>query len=55
MENLQYMYMIHLLEEVYFIQEGEIRYIGDVETIRAEKQISLDELYREVYRRWRLY
>ena len=40
-----------LLDEVYFIQAGEIRYIGDVETIRAEKQISLDELYREVYRR----
>ena len=40
-----------LLDEVYFIQEGEIRYIGDVEAIRAEKQMSLDELYREVYRR----
>jgi len=40
-----------LLDEVYFIRDGEIRYIGDVETIRAEKQMSLDELYREVYRR----
>ncbi len=40
-----------LLDEVYFIQDGEIRYVGDVETIRAEKQMSLDELYREVYRR----
>jgi len=40
-----------LLDEVYFIKEGEIRYIGDVEAIRAEKQMSLDELYREVYRR----
>lgn len=40
-----------LLDEVYFIRDGEIRYMGDVETIRAEKQMSLDELYREVYRR----
>lgn len=40
-----------LLDEVYFIQDGEIRYVGDVETIRAERQMSLDELYREVYRR----
>ncbi|KAF1083754.1 ABC transporter ATP-binding protein YtrB [Sporotomaculum syntrophicum] len=40
-----------LLDEVYFIRDGEIRYIGDVETIRAEKKMSLDELYREVYRR----
>lgn len=40
-----------LLDEVYFILDGEIRYMGEAETIRLEKKMSLDELYREVYRR----
>ncbi len=40
-----------LLDEVYFIREGQVKAMGDVETIRAERNVSLDELYREVYRR----
>ena len=43
--------MERLLDEVYFIREGEVQAMGDVETIRESKNISLDELYREVYRK----
>lgn len=40
-----------LLDEVYFIRDGQIKAIGNVETIREERNLSLDELYREVYRK----
>ncbi|MFB0958463.1 ABC transporter ATP-binding protein [Clostridiaceae bacterium HFYG-1003] len=40
-----------LLDEVYFIRDGQVRAMGDVEAIRADRQVSLDELYREVYRK----
>lgn len=40
-----------LLDEVYFIREGAIRYMGDAKALREGHQMSLDELYREVYRR----
>ena len=40
-----------LLDEVYFIRDGEIKAMGNVETIREERNLSLDELYREVYRK----
>lgn len=40
-----------LLDEVYFINDGIVQYMGAAEDLRAEKHMSLDELYREVYRR----
>lgn len=40
-----------LLDEVYFINDGEIKYMGAAEDLRNEKHMTLDELYREVYRR----
>ena len=40
-----------LLDEVYFIRDGQIKAMGNVETIREERNLSLDELYREVYRK----
>lgn len=40
-----------LLDEVYFIKEGHVQAMGDVEKLRAERGLSLDELYREVFRR----
>lgn len=40
-----------LLDEVYFIRDGHIKAMGNVETIREERNLSLDELYREVYRK----
>lgn len=43
--------MERLLDEVYFIRDGQVQSMGDVETIRETKNISLDELYREVYRK----
>jgi ABC-2 type transport system ATP-binding protein len=43
--------MERMLDEVYFIREGQVQAMGDVETIRETKNISLDELYREVYRK----
>jgi ABC-2 type transport system ATP-binding protein len=43
--------MERLLDEVYFILEGEVQAMGDVESIRENRNISLDELYREVYRK----
>ncbi len=43
--------MERLLDEVYFIRDGQIQAMGDVETIRENKNMSIDELYREVYRK----
>lgn len=43
--------MERLLDEVYFIREGEVQAMGDVESMRENRNISLDELYREVYRK----
>lgn len=40
-----------LLDEVYFIREGRIKSMGSVEAIREERNISLDEMYREEYRK----
>lgn len=40
-----------LLDEVYFINDGDIKYMGAAEDLRNEKHMTLDELYREVYRR----
>lgn len=43
--------MERLLDEVYFIRDGHIQAMGDVESIRENKNLSIDELYREVYRK----
>lgn len=43
--------MERLLDEVYFIRDGQVQAMGDVETLRETKKLSLDELYREVYRK----
>lgn len=43
--------MERLLDEVYFIRDGQIQAMGDVETLRETRKLSLDELYREVYRK----
>lgn len=39
-----------LLDEVYFIRDGVVKYIGDADTVRNEKNQTLDEIYREVYK-----
>lgn len=44
-----------LLDEVYFIRNGVVKYMGEAETLRAENSQSLDELYRDVYKTERNY
>ncbi|WP_123054854.1 ABC transporter ATP-binding protein [Clostridium sp. JN-1] len=39
-----------LFDEVVFISNGEIVLQGDAEELRREKQVSIDELYREVFK-----
>ena len=38
-----------LLDEVYFLKEGQIELCGNAEDLRIERGITLDELYREVF------
>lgn len=38
-----------ILDEVYFLKEGNIELFGSAETLRNEKKMTLDELYREVF------
>ncbi|MDO5147208.1 MAG: ABC transporter ATP-binding protein [Eubacteriales bacterium] len=40
----------NILDEVVFIQDGNIRMQEEVETIRSEKGKSVDDLFREVFR-----
>ena len=39
-----------LLDEVVFLDQGQIKLAGEAETLRSEKQMSIDEIFREVYR-----
>lgn len=39
----------NLLDEVYFLKKGKIQLSGNTEDLRSEKNMSLDELYREVF------
>lgn len=39
-----------LLDEVVFLDQGQIRLAGEAEALRSEHQKSIDELFREVYR-----
>lgn len=39
-----------LLNEVYFIKEGIIKYIGDAQKVREEQDMSIDEYYRIIYK-----
>lgn len=39
-----------LLDEVVFLDHGQIRLAGEAETLRLEYQKSIDEIFREVYR-----
>lgn len=38
-----------LLDEVHFLKEGKIELSGNTEELRDEKNMTLDELYREVF------
>jgi ABC-2 type transport system ATP-binding protein len=38
-----------ILDEVYFLKEGKIVLSGNTEDIRIEKEMTLDEVYREVF------
>ncbi len=38
-----------ILDEVIFLGEGKVLLLGNVEDLRMEKGMSIDELYREVY------
>lgn len=38
-----------ILDEAYFLKEGKIELFGNVEELRSEKSMTLDELYREVF------
>lgn len=39
----------NILDEVYFIKEGRIELSGAAESLRMDKNMSLDQLYREVF------
>ncbi|MGO1367805.1 MAG: ABC transporter ATP-binding protein [Senegalia sp. (in: firmicutes)] len=39
-----------IFEEVAFLKDGEIVLNGNVESLRTEKNMSIDELYREVFK-----
>lgn len=38
-----------LLDDVYFIRQGEVKEMGAAEDLRQDHNMSLDQLYREVY------
>ncbi|MBB6713953.1 ABC transporter ATP-binding protein [Clostridium gasigenes] len=38
-----------LLDEVYFLKEGKIMLSGNAENLRSEKNMTIDEIYREVF------
>lgn len=38
-----------ILDEVYFLKEGQIELSGNAEKLRDEKKMTLDEIYREVF------
>lgn len=38
-----------ILDEVYFLKEGQIILAGNAEKLRDEKKMTLDEIYREVF------
>lgn len=38
-----------LLDEVCFLKEGKVELIGNAEDLRSEKNMSLDQIYREVF------
>ena len=38
-----------ILDEVYFLKEGKVELCGNAETLRNEKKMTLDEIYREVF------
>ncbi len=39
-----------IIDEVIFIRKGQLELKGDVETLRAERGMSIHDLYKEVYR-----
>jgi len=41
--------MESILDEVYFLKEGQIILSGNAEKLRDEKKMTLDEIYREVF------
>jgi ABC-2 type transport system ATP-binding protein len=38
-----------ILDEVYFLKEGQVELSGNAEKLRDEKKMTLDEIYREVF------
>lgn len=40
----------NLLDEVYFIRDGHIKYIGDAKEVKAKEDKTLDEIYRQTYK-----
>lgn len=38
-----------ILDEVYFLKEGKVELCGNAETLRNEKKMTLDQIYREVF------
>ncbi|HZK85634.1 MAG TPA: ABC transporter ATP-binding protein [Desulfosporosinus sp.] len=38
-----------ILDEVYFLKEGQVELYGNAEDLRTEKKMTLDEIYREVF------
>jgi ABC-2 type transport system ATP-binding protein len=39
-----------LFDDVAFISEGRIVLFGNAEELRSERKMSIDEIYREVFR-----
>ncbi len=39
-----------IIDEVIFIRKGQLELKGDVETLRAERGMSIHDLYKEVYK-----
>src|SRR5665648_364701 len=38
-----------ILDEVYFLKEGQVELYGNAEDLRTEKKMTLDEIYQEVF------
>ncbi len=41
--------MENIFDDVIFLKDGEVRLIGNAESLRAEKEKSIDEIYKQIF------